>query len=245
MAEAARDLGGHSDLLAELRQLRHRARANRQGYWFPLVLFGLLICASVPFYLQSVPPESGAVEFSGSGPALPFLGGYRLAPGDNYLGFYWLAVLLGALLVTQLWYWSHARRVGVATQARWYVIITAAITLLALLIPVLSQVPSLRPLATLMPGDLVMRGTFPFVIVAAGLLVLAWIERSLLLAVIAAVYSGAAVLASLYNVSNMITRLGWNLPLAYTALPNVLLPALVLILGAAAALAASRHQEHA
>jgi DNA-binding MarR family transcriptional regulator len=38
------------------------------------------------------------------------------------------------------------------------------------------------------------RGTFPFVIIAAGLWVLAWAERSRALAVIAAVYTAAALL---------------------------------------------------
>ena len=39
-----------------------------------------------------------------------------------------------------------------------------------------------------------MRGTFPFVIIAAGLWVLAWAERSRALAVVAAVYTAAALL---------------------------------------------------
>jgi len=245
MAEVARGRGGHSELLAQLSDLRCRARVKRQGYWFPLVLFGLLTCSSVPFYIQYVPKRAGAVELTGGRPTLPVLGGAPAAMDGNYRGFYWLAVLLAALLVTQLWYWWHARRVGVATQARWYVITTATITLMALLIPVLAQVSALRALAILMPGDLMVRGTFPFVIVAAGLLVLAWIERSLLLTVVGVVYAGAAVVASLYDVSNMIARMGWMLPPADEALPNVLLPAVVLVVGAAVALAVSRHQEPA
>ena len=43
--------GGQAELLAEMKALRHRARTARHAYWFPLVLFGLLTCASVPFYV--------------------------------------------------------------------------------------------------------------------------------------------------------------------------------------------------
>jgi hypothetical protein len=41
--------GAPADLLGEMRVLRRRARAARHAYWFPLVLFGVLTCASVPF----------------------------------------------------------------------------------------------------------------------------------------------------------------------------------------------------
>ena len=112
---------------------------------------------------------------------------------------------------------------------------TAALTVLALVIPLLSQVRSphwlswLQHLHALWPGDLVVRGTFPFVIIAAGLWVLSWAERSRGLAVIAAIYTAAALLSSLYNIENVLFRLGWNPPRSdwsLTSLPNVLLPAL-------------------
>jgi hypothetical protein len=245
VAEMAHDAGGPSGLLADLRGLRRRTRSRRHAYWFPLILFGLLTCASVPFYVQSIPRHSRTAVLSGPAPALPILGGFPISGHGSYLGFYWLAALLGALLLTQLWYWWHARRTGVATQVRWYVITTAAITVLALLIPLVWRIASLRGLGAVVPGDLVVRGTFPFVIVAAGLLVLAWIERSLLLGAVAVIYSAAAMVASLYDVSNVTARLGWILPAGDEGLPNILLPALILILGAAAAFAVSRHQERA
>jgi hypothetical protein len=88
-----------------------------------------------------------------------------------------------------------------------------------------------------------MRGTFPLVIIAAGLWALAWAERSRALAVIAAVYTAAALLASLYNVENVLFRLGWNpsgQEWRLTSLPNVLLPALVLLVAGTGAFAAQR-----
>jgi hypothetical protein len=93
------------------------------------------------------------------------------------------------------------------------------------------------------PDDLVVRGTFPLVIIAAGLCALAWAERSRALAAIAAVYTGAALLASLYNVENVLFRLGWKPGLGdsdLTSLPNLLLPALVLLVAGAGAFAVQR-----
>jgi hypothetical protein len=219
-------------LLAELKALRRRARAERHAYWFPLVLFGLLTCAAP------------------GGPSMPILGGFTGFAVQRYLGYYWLAALLGGLLLTLLWYRRNAGRVGLATPARGYVVTTAVLTVLALVIPPLSQVRSprwlswLQHLQVLWPGDLVVRGTFPFVIIAAGLWVLAWAERSRALTVIAAVYTATALLASLYNIENVLFRLGWNpsgSDWSLTSLPNVLLPALVLLAAGAGAFAGQRH----
>ena len=234
------------DLLAEMKALRRRARTVRHAYWFPLVLFGLLTCAATPFY---IPPahQAGAVSQSLS---LPILGGF---PGLT-VGYYWLAALLGGLLLTLLWYRWNARRVGLATPARGYIVTTVVLTILALVIPLLSQVRSprwlswLQHLDVLWPGDLVVRGTFPFVIIAAGLWVLAWAERSRALAVIAAVYTATALLSSLYNTENVLFRLGWDLPgsdWSPTSLPNLLLPAFVLLAAGAGAFAVQRRRTRA
>jgi len=237
--------GGRADLLAEMRALRRRARTERHAYWFPLVLFGLLTCASIPFYVLPARPPGSTAAVSGA-PPLPALGGYAGFTVQRYLGYYWLAALLGGLLLTLLWYRWNARRVGLATPARGYLLTTAALTALALVIPPLSQLRSprwLQHLQVLWPGDLVLRGTFPFVIIAAGLWVLAWAERSRALALIAAVYTGTALLASLYNIENVLFRLGWNPSgndWSLTSLPNVLLPAFVLLATGAGAFAVQR-----
>jgi hypothetical protein len=234
--------GDPGDLAGELRALRRRARADRHAYWFPLVLFGLITCGAVPFYLQGAPTGQDAP----SGPALPVLGGVLT---HRYLGYYWLIALLAGVLLTLLWYRRNARRVGLQTPARGYLITVAVFTGLALAIPPLSQVRSphslrwLHHLQLLWPGDLTIRGTVPFVIIAVGLWVLAWAERSRGLAVIAAAYTAAALLASLYDVENVLFRFGWNpAPGQWnlTALPNALLPALVLLATGAGAYAVQR-----
>jgi hypothetical protein len=244
-------LASQRELLAEMKALRRQARAARHAYWFPLVLFGLLTCASIPFYVQPAfrqdPPGSGIFVRASvvRGPSLPFLGGF---PGQvqNYLAYYWIAALLVGLLATQLWYWWHARRVGLATPARGYVIVTAVLAAAAIVIPPLSDVRSphslrfLHRLHALWPSDLVVRGTFPLLIVAVGLLALAWSERSRALALTAVIYTGAALLAALYNVSNLTARIGWNPGSAEEPLPNVLLPAAVLLIAGAGSFAAAR-----
>jgi hypothetical protein len=182
--ETSPESRSQADLLGELRSLRQRARAARHAYWFPLVLFGLLIGASVPFYVQLYRPAAAGPGrgAAGSGPQLPVLGGaFANGAAERYLGYYWLAALLGGLLLTLLWYRRNARRVGLQTPARGYVITVAVLTALALIVPLLSQLRSpawLHQLQVLWPGDLVVRGMFPFVIIAAGLWALAWAERS-------------------------------------------------------------------
>lgn len=235
-----------AELLAEMKALRRRVRTARHAYWFPLVLFGLLTCTSVPFYAPPGHQAGGAVALQ-PGLPLPVLGGSSGLTG--FVGYYWLAALLGGLLLTLLWYRHNARRVGLATPARGFVVATAALTALALVIPLLSRVRSphwlnwLAHLQVLWPGDLIMRGTFPFVIIAAGVWILAWAERSLALAAIAAVYTAAALLSDLYDVENVLFRFGWNAPgsdWSPTSLPNLLLPALVLLATGAGAFAVQR-----
>jgi hypothetical protein len=230
-----------SGLLRELAALRRRARTARHAYWFPLVLFGLLTCASFPFYLQPAGPLASLSNPGGKW--LPFFGG---ASGG---GYYWLAGLLGGLLATLLWYRWHARRAGLATPARGYIIGTAVLTVAALVIPPLSLVRSprwlgfLRELSVLWPGDLIVRGTFPFVIIAVGLLILAWAERSRALAVTAVACVALSLLESLYNVGNIAYWLGWNLPPVAAPLMNVLPSGLLLLVaGLVAFLWQRRHR---
>jgi hypothetical protein len=219
-------------LLAEMRALRGRARAVRHAYWFPLVVFGVLTCTSIPFYIQPlyIQPRGNA----GSSGALPYLGGF--SPFVSHaVAYYWLGALVGGLVITQVWYLWHSRRVGLQTPSSAYLATTFVLTAMAASIPLLAQIRSPRSLRflgqlqRLYPGDLTIRGTFPFVLIAAGLLVLAWAERSRVLTAIAVLYAGSAVLSSLYDVENLTQRLGWNPSPGDQALPNILLPGLLLL----------------
>ena len=234
-------------LLGEVKAVRRRTRFERHAYWFPLVLFGLLTCASIPFYLQLF-PGTGWYGFSPiSGPASYFnsdyLGGFGPGtPIGRYLAYYWLAATLVGLTATAVWYRLRGDRVGLRTPSRGFVITGLVLLVLALVIPVLAALGGVARLAILMPGDLLARGTFPFVLIGIGLCVLAWAERSVALTVIAASYLSLSLVASLYDIQNVVYRLGWNLSPAVTGLPNVVLPALVLLLSGAGAWVVQRRR---
>jgi hypothetical protein len=249
---AAQPGGGSTaagELLSDLTRLRRQARSARHAYWFPLVLFGLLICAAAPLYVAADAHLMAGAQSAGVPPVL-ILGG--IPPlGSAALGWYWAAALTGGYLVTVLWYWRHARRAGLRTPWRAY-LATGIVLVLAMIVPVLLTrwVHTLGRMWVPLAG-IWFRGTVAFLIIAAGLWVLALAERSRGLAVAAGVYTGAALLVSLYNVENVLFDLGWDpgtsqLAWRLTVLPDVLLPAVVLLAaGLGAFLAQHRRQRHA
>jgi hypothetical protein len=209
-----------ADLLAEIGALRRGARQARHAYWFPLVLFGLLICASLPFYLQIGDLRNGV--YTQPVPLWPALGGE--APGSRAgTDCYWLAALAGGVAISDLWYWWHARRAGLAMAHRAALITLAALTLLAALLPW---------------DPATYGGTLPLVLIGIGLLVLARTERSRGLAVIAVLYTVTAVTSTLYDFANPLGDLGWYLPARTSGLPNEALPAAILLIAGAGALVA-------
>lgn len=231
-------------LLGEIASVRRQARLARHGYWLPLVLFGLLTCASIPFYIVRLPASGAYVSPSPAGPAFlrsAYLGGFGILTG-RYIPYYWLAAILVGVAATAVWYRWRGNRVGLRTAARGYLITGAVLLLAALAIPALAvrAVPGLR---VLMPGDLLIRGTFPLVVIGIGLCYLAWAERSVALTVIAAGYLVLSLVASLYDVGNVFYRLGWNLSPELGGTPNVVLPALVLLLSGAGAWEVQRRYE--
>ncbi len=164
-------------LLADLARLRRQTRVARHAYWFPLVLFGLLTCGAAPLYVAAAaPPPTSGVYASHSGPTL--LGGIPFGTGSFYIGWYWTVALVGGYLLTLLWYRRHAGRAGVWTPARGYLITGVVLTVLALAIPPLTHwLPGLSML-WLPLGNVWIRGTLAFLIIAIGLWVLARAERS-------------------------------------------------------------------
>ena len=170
-----------------------------------------------------------------------YLGGFGLMRAARGLPYYWLGAMLLGIAATVLWYRWRGNRVGLRTPARGYLITGLVIVALALLLPLAPRYGS--GLYVIMPGDLLARGTFPFVLIGLGLCFLAWAERSTALTVIAVVYLALALLASLYDIENVFWNwFHWALSPAASALPNVLLPALVLLLSGAGAWVVQRRQ---
>ena len=220
-----------ASMLSEVSRLRNQARSARHAYWLPLLLFGLVIGGSAPFYIEPAPSHS-----TGLMPLFTAIPGFSpLLGGQSAAVTYWLLAIGAGMYVTSVWYRRHGRRVGLMTPARGFVIAGVIVGALLLVLPTVR----------FLPGDLVVRGTLPFLIIATALCVLARAERSPALGVIAAVFTGLALLASLYNIENVLFRLGWHPTGAQwrlTTLPNILLPALVLIVSAAGAYLTQRRQ---
>lgn len=207
-------MSDESVVLAEVGALRRRTRATRHAYWLPVLYFGLAIVAAVPLY---VAPADAPYEL------LPSVQNSR---ADSY----WLAVLLLGALLSLWWYRRRGRRTGVEGRVDAAVVVAVVVVVAFLLWQVLPVGPLLY-----LPG-----GVFsltPLLVIAVGLLTLARLERSRGLFVIAALYAAAAVLANVYDVENQLFRLGWDPFVAhpeqarYLALPNLLLPAVVLLVG--------------
>jgi hypothetical protein len=234
---------GPAELLGQVRAIRRRTRLARHAYWFPLVLFGLLTCGSVPFYLRQFPVSGQATYFRLSGLVFlrsGYLGGYGLFEIVHGAAYYWLGAMLIGIVATVVWYRWRGNRVGLRTPARSYLITGLALVALALLIPVVSGGGSASSLTW--PFDYVISDLFPLVLIGLGLCVLAWAERSTGLAAIATVYLALAIVVNLYILSNVLARLHWYLSPAAAALPNVLLPALVLLLSGAGPWLVQRRQ---
>jgi hypothetical protein len=220
-------------LLREVGALRRRTRADRHAYWFPLLLFGVLTLGSLPLYVERWPCGGADVCSTTFGPGqrvLFALGGSVL--GRPLIGWYWLAALLVGGLATVWWYRWHARRRGV--QGRVGVALLVGLVVLGALLG--AGVSWLVSYPIMMAN---LHGTAAFLVIAVGLLALVWLERSVWLAVVALGYAVAAGLAIFYDVVNLTARLGWY-SVRYSQWPNVLLPALVLLIGGAVAAAGSR-----
>jgi hypothetical protein len=236
MTEFARDHDSEQ-LLADLTRMRGAVRRDRQAYTFPLLVFGLLMLASVPLHLDPVGPDELRPVYEN--PALSGLGGDLLQHSEA-IGWYWLAALLIGYLGTLWWYRRHALKVGVQTGTRKY--LTAGIlgVLGGLALGPVLQFLALNTAASV--SDLARRifspiyvllnlGLIPILVVAIGLLVLARLERSRLLAVTGALLIVLLALAPVYVNT---APFGADFP-SYGYLPTVLLPALVLLAAGVAA----------
>lgn len=201
--------------------LQNRTRRARRGLWFPLVLFGLVILASTPLYMHfngdtppipallappDVPPvpttpPAADIGIGGSSGLLHFFTGGMFTFSPLKITVFWLVAGPMAYLVTAGFYWLQARRRGVATSSRAYVL--TGLGLFALL------VATSTPLIPVpVHGNLLVRGLTPLLAVALGLFVLARVERSWALLAFAVPFLALCVTANLYDMANLTYRLG-------------------------------------
>jgi hypothetical protein len=190
-----------AQLLVEMHGLRDRASVAGRGYWLPLLLFGALICGSLPFYERlprtrpgrAGPPAPGPCQAAVNQPCHGPAGVVHLTV-VTALGYYWQVAILAGVVLTVLWYRWHGNRVGLRTPARGFLITGLVLGELVLLAPLLAgQSSSLSRLV----HDTHQAG--PLVIIAVLLWVLARAERSPALAAVVALYLVVALVVTQFT----------------------------------------------
>lgn len=228
--EDDRDDHAAAEVLRRTRELRHQTRAAGSGYWLPLLLFGALICGSLPFYERlrqpaatSGPPAAGGCRAAAGHPCHMAAGTHLTAVAA--LGYYWQLAIPAGVVLTVVWYRWRGHRVGLRTPARGFLIAGLVLGEVVLLVPLLAARSS--SLTRLM-HDTHQAG--PLVIIAALLGVLAWAERSPALAVITAVYLVAALVVSRFTDGGLAGGTTGAADLSLATLRVLgLLPALILL----------------
>lgn len=228
-------------LLQEVNVLRDRTSAAARSYWMALLLFGAVICGSLPFYERvkqpqpshAAPPTSGSCRFTPPNHPCHVTAGVRhVTAGVGHatvvsaLGYYWQIAIPAAVALTVLWYRWHGSRVGLRTPARGFLITGMILGELVLLLSLLIATQSSQPnnLAQILHHQ------GALVVIAAVLWVLAWAERSKALAIVVAVYLAVALPVSHYNGGGLAGGNTGAADLSLTALRLLgLLPALILL----------------
>ncbi|MFD9129046.1 hypothetical protein [Kitasatospora sp. NPDC059571] len=208
-----------------------------QRYRYVLALFGVLLLAALPLYLRPGHrcPADGlpcvAPEYAPGG----ILGPYELTRPGWLAGYWALALVAGGAALAR-----HYRRAGLPYRA---LPVLAAAAATAGTTAVLTAVHwrGLRsPSAWAETAHLlVFNGASPLIVMAAALLALAAAERSPALAAFALAWAALAHTAATRDGLTTLGRLGLPLdpvddPWGLRALPNIAVPALVLLAAALA-----------
>jgi hypothetical protein len=143
---------------------------ERNGYWFPMLLFGLLTLAAPLVYQPGSasaeyvwnPSFDGAQHVAGLAFApLQQFGTYDAALGDPMsVALYWFCAVMFGPLIILLWYQSRARRSGVAPQTGWHLFYAStSLALYVVLFPVIEFIVLRMPEhddSPLTPGDVLL-----------------------------------------------------------------------------------------
>jgi hypothetical protein len=205
--------------------LRIRTRIARNGSWFALIVFGVIVLVAMTFYDSPYSPMSTSKGPFGNG--LGSSAGTILGVSP-WATTYWVISIFVGICAVIAYYWARSRSSGVA--GRIWPFATIGVAVLALAV-------ASRGWKTLgIPGDFWIRGVQALLVIAVGLVALAVIERSWPFLLFVAGFFGLALLSCLYNVSNLFVRFGigatWNGN--DQGLPNLILPGIYLLVGGAA-----------
>jgi hypothetical protein len=205
--------------------------------------FGVITLAASPFFWHSAwgctnscPPAGQAVISVAPNPGPlgnPLVYGFLDSGIGRWISLYWVIAVPLGFVAAVVYYRHRARRTGV--DGRIWPAAVAGLVLLGSMVVFSTNFLvtfHLQRLVGWVPVFTVQsRGLGPLLVIGIGIGVLAWVEHSPSLAVFTTFFLALAVLANLYDIENPVYRLGWNLPMGATALPNLVLPGLVLIGG--------------
>ncbi|WP_432991609.1 hypothetical protein [Dactylosporangium sp. CA-233914] len=217
------------ELLAALRDLTRQVRVAQRGTWFPLLVFATITLVAIPVYRYA--------------PYLDLFGTCRSSPGHRVcaapnpadLG-YWTVALVLAYAAIAGFYVRKSRRRGVGTLIRPYVVVGVALAVLMTavsiwltfhpLLPVPADPFSTDPVQIEVgPAAWLINGlASPLAVIGLALLVLAWVERHWALLAYTLVYLAIGMVQGNQVIHS-------SSPWFF--LPYLLVPAAVLLLGAA------------
>jgi hypothetical protein len=222
------------ELLRATRELTQQVRAAQRGTWFPLLLLGTLVFASIPL-LRFGPLTVGcrgviqrpaaALTCAPNGiPCHQLVGG---AAGGVCAGYptllfvYWPIVLVLAYAAIAAFYLRRSRARGVGTAIGRYAVIGAAIAVLVTAAALWEVHEPQLVRGSSLPGRLA-SASFG---IGLGLLVLAWVERNRILLVFTAIYVAVVLVPVTF---------GWSLgdSSRWVLVPRVVVAGAVLVLGA-------------
>jgi hypothetical protein len=223
-------------VLSATDQLTRRVRQAQRGTWFPLVLLGLVVVASAPFY------RLGRHTVT-CDPALGARGGVEIIDKGACVqvtswpsGVYWILAFVAAYAAIAAFYMFRARSRGVGSRVLPYVGSGIAVGLVFGVVSALAQQLDLYGYS---PGGPVAVGMVPLVAIALALFVLARMERSWAVLAFAVGYLVVALLA---NGGGVGRGSGSGLPATWGFLPNLLIAGGVLLLGGAGFALAERRR---
>lgn len=214
---------GPTSVLEEVGRVRAHTRLYRSGHWFASMTFGVVILGALPFYVQSTPARTPHCPCASSSPL-----GRAFEPGSgsarHWADLYWaVAVVIGFAAVVGFYHF-RGRMIGV--QGPLWPAVVAGLVLLGAVMWV-DRGSNLAPL------DFWRRGTSALVVIALGFCALSLLERDRPFMVFVVGFLALALLACLYNMINVFYRLGIAAPFRgnNSTLPNLIVPAVYLIVG--------------
>jgi hypothetical protein len=209
------------ELLTAVRDLTRQVRIAQRGTWFPLLVFAAITLAAIPVY-RYAPRHLGPCRSGPQGTSV------CTAVIPSVL-VYWPIALVLAYAAIAGFYVRQSRRLGVGTRIRPYVVVGVV---LAVLLATASLWRAFHPLIPssstqihVAPPALAFDGLVtPTAAIGLALLVLAWVERNRALLAYGLVYLLVIVLVPASRVIHSSSP--WYLP-------QLLIPAAVLLLGSA------------